>query len=168
MMVDPTAEASMRTLWMGDLAYWMDESLLYTLFANTGELISAKVIRNKLNGQSEGYGFLEFRTHEGAEAVLRTYNGQPMPNTDQVFRLNWAAFGVGKGNPEGDGPCFILCKAPRSQACSSSLTAPHTAADYSIFVGDLAPDVTDFLLQEHFRQFFPSVRSAKVRNLQCA
>ena len=35
-------------------------------------------------------------------------------------------------------------------------------ADHSIFVGDLAPDVTDLVLQETFRQFFPSVRSAKV------
>ena len=36
------------------------------------------------------------------------------------------------------------------------------AADFSVFVGDLAPDVTDYALQEHFRQFFASVRSAKV------
>lgn len=36
-------------------------------------------------------------------------------------------------------------------------------ADHSLFVGDLAPDVTDIILQEYFRQFYPSVRSAKVR-----
>ena len=36
------------------------------------------------------------------------------------------------------------------------------AADYSVFVGDLAPDVTDYALQENFRHFFASVRSAKV------
>ena len=35
-------------------------------------------------------------------------------------------------------------------------------ADHSIFVGDLAPEVTDLALQEAFRAFFPSVRSAKV------
>lgn len=39
---------------------------------------------------------------------------------------------------------------------------PARAADFSVFVGDLAPDVTDYALQEHFRQFFASVRSAKV------
>lgn len=33
---------------------------------------------------------------------------------------------------------------------------------FSVFVGDLAPDVNDFLLQESFRQFYASVRSAKV------
>lgn len=38
----------------------------------------------------------------------------------------------------------------------------RAAADHSVFVGDLAPDVTDYVLQEHFRQYFPTVRSAKV------
>ena len=40
---------------------------------------------------------------------------------------------------------------------------PCPAADHSVFVGDLAPDVTDYTLQEHFRHFFASVRSAKAR-----
>ena len=39
----------------------------------------------------------------------------------------------------------------------------YSFADYSLFVGDLAPDVSDMILQEYFRQFYPSVRSAKVR-----
>ncbi|CAA0805788.1 Polyadenylate-binding protein RBP47B [Striga hermonthica] len=34
--------------------------------------------------------------------------------------------------------------------------------EHSIFVGDLAPDVTDYLLQETFRVNYPSVRGAKV------
>ena len=37
---------------------------------------------------------------------------------------------------------------------------------FSVFVGDLAPDVNDFLLQESFRQFYASVRSAKVRGIK--
>ena len=46
-----------------------------------------------------------------------------------------------------------------------AFTAPFSSrpADCaSLFVGDLAPDVTDIILQEYFRQFYPSVRSAKV------
>ena len=43
---------------------------------------------------------------------------------------------------------------------SSCMSAVHV--DHSIFVGDLAPEVTDYMLQEHFRQYYPSVRSAKV------
>ncbi len=86
---------------MGDLAYWMDENFLYSLFVPTGALQTVKIIRNKASNASEGYGFVEFATHAAAEDVLQTLNGTPIPNTDQIFRLNWAAFGVGKQTQEG-------------------------------------------------------------------
>lgn len=31
-MADMSAEASAKTLWMGDLAYWMDEAFVYSVF----------------------------------------------------------------------------------------------------------------------------------------
>ena len=86
---------------------------------------------------SEGYGFVEFTSHAAAERVLQTYNGTLMPQTEQAFRLNWASFGVGEKRIEG-------------------------GSDHSIFVGDLAIDVTDYVLQETFRSRYPSVRGAKV------
>lgn len=134
--MDPSSDVNQRTLWVGDLAYWVDENYIQSWLGHNPDLTSVKVIRNKSTGLSEGYGFLEFRTHEAADRVLKLFNGQLIPNTDQTFRLNWAT-SVG-----------TLGKGPTE--------------DYSIFVGDLAPDVTDYVLQEQFRQYFPSVRSAKV------
>lgn len=96
-----------------------------------------KIIRNKLTGQPEGYGFVEFMSHTAAERILQTYNGTQMPGTEQTFRLNWASFGMGERRADA-GP------------------------EHSIFVGDLAPDVTDYLLQETFRAHYPSVKGAKV------
>lgn len=101
------------------------------------QVVSIKIIRNKITGQPEGYGFVEFISHAAAERILQTYNGTPMPGTEQNFRLNWASFGIGEKRPDA-GP------------------------EHSIFVGDLAPDVTDYLLQETFRAQYPSVRGAKV------
>ncbi len=158
-----------RTLWMGDLAYWMDENFLYSLFVPTGALQTVKIIRNKASNASEGYGFVEFATHAAAEDVLQTLNGTPIPNTDQIFRLNWAAFGVGKQTQEGTDNskpvatscclALVCCCVPTREA-DCAWAAVHV--DHSIFVGDLAPEVTDYMLQEHFRQYYPSVRSAKV------
>jgi len=34
----PTSADEVRTLWIGDLQYWMDENYLYTCFAHTGEV----------------------------------------------------------------------------------------------------------------------------------
>jgi hypothetical protein len=45
----------------------------------------------------------------------------------------------------------------------SGIGAPPEAEQFSVFVGDLTPEVSDFVLMESFRQFYPSVTSAKVR-----
>lgn len=96
-----------------------------------------KIIRNKQTGQPEGYGFIEFGNHALAEQVLQNYNGQMMPNVNQPFKLNWATSGAGE--KRGD-----------------------DGSDYTIFVGDLASDVTDFILQDTFKSRYPSVKGAKV------
>ncbi|KAH7424487.1 hypothetical protein KP509_11G011000 [Ceratopteris richardii] len=112
-----------KSLWVSDLQFWMDESYLYNCFVHTSEVVSAKVIRNKITSASEGYGFVEF-------------NGTLMPQTEQNFRINWAAFGMGERRSEG--------------------------TNLSIFVGDLASYVTDLMLLETFKARYSSVKSAKV------
>ncbi|CAN6890920.1 unnamed protein product [Brassica oleracea] len=77
-----------KTLWVGDLLHWMDETYLHTCFSHTNEVSSVKVIRNKQTNQSEGYGFVEFLSRSAAEEVLQSYSGVTMPNADQPFRLN--------------------------------------------------------------------------------
>uniref|UniRef100_A0A6N2MKC1 Uroporphyrinogen-III synthase n=1 Tax=Salix viminalis TaxID=40686 RepID=A0A6N2MKC1_SALVM len=126
-----------KSIWIGDLHHWMDENYLHSCFVSTGEIASIKVIRNKQTGLSEGYGFVEFFTHATAEKVLQNYGGILMPNTEQPFRLNWASFSTGDKRSDN-------------------------APDLSIFVGDLAADVTDSLLQETFFSKYPSVKAAKV------
>lgn len=134
---NPGSAGEIRSLWIGDLQPWMDENYLTSIFAHTGEVQSAKVIRSKQTGYSDGYGFIEFVNHSAAERILQTYNGTQMPNTEQNFRLNWAALGSGERR-QTEGP------------------------DYTIFVGDLAPDVTDYMLQETFKNIYQSVKGAKV------
>ena len=83
-----------------------------------------KIIRNKQTGFSEGYGFVEFVDRATAEHALKTLNGTPMPSAHQMFRLNWASFGVGGG-------------------ASGASGASGGANDHSVFVGDLPPEVND-------------------------
>ena len=101
------------------------------------QISSIKVIRNKQTCLSEGYGFVEFYSHATAEKVLQNYAGILMPNTEQPFRLNWATFSTGDKRSDN-------------------------VPDLSIFVGDLAADVTDSMLHETFASKYPSVKAAKV------
>ncbi|KAM0952258.1 putative RNA recognition motif domain, nucleotide-binding alpha-beta plait domain superfamily [Dioscorea sansibarensis] len=135
----PGSSTETRSLWIGDLQYWMDEAYLQSCFSQplqNGELLSVKIIRNRQTGQSEGYGFLEFATHATAERVLQSYNGQMMLNVNQAYKMNWASLGAGERRDHG--------------------------ADYTIFVGDLASDVTDYILEETFKAVYSSVKGAKV------
>ncbi|EGZ10705.1 hypothetical protein PHYSODRAFT_520170 [Phytophthora sojae] len=127
-------ETECKTLWMGDIQMHWDETFISSLFASAGEQPVVKLIRDKVTGYPAGYGFLEFPTQRGAQQVLDTYNGQVIPNTMHRFRMNWGAGG----------------------------RRIETSDDHSIFVGDLAPDVTDELLLSTFNSRFTSVRGAKV------
>ncbi|KAJ8763446.1 hypothetical protein K2173_002329 [Erythroxylum novogranatense] len=132
----PMSPEDAKTIWVGDLLHWMDETYLHSCFSHTGEVSSVKIIRNKQTGQPEGYGFIEFYSHTTAEKILQNYSGALMPNSDRPFRLNWASF-------SGD-------------------RKMEAGSDLSIFVGDLAADVTDNMLQETFANKYPSVKGAKV------
>ncbi|CAI5460996.1 unnamed protein product [Closterium sp. Yama58-4] len=135
-VVDGAVEAATN-----GVVYWMDETYLWSAFASTGQVANAKIIRNRATGQPEGYGFVEFTTHAAAQQALAAYQGTPMPQAEQQpFRINWAAFGAGD---KGGG-------------------RPADGQEFSIFVGDLAPDVNDYLLCETFRCRYGSVRGAKV------
>ncbi|CAA6659456.1 unnamed protein product [Spirodela intermedia] len=116
-----------RTIWVGDLQFWMDENYLQHCFGHTGEVVQIKVIRNKQTGQSEGYGFVEFYSHAAAEKILQMFNGVMMPTQTSFFE-----------------------------------STGHVSSDHSIFVGDLAADVTDTVLQETFSSKYSSVKGAKV------
>ncbi|KAG1703534.1 hypothetical protein DVH05_007481 [Phytophthora capsici] len=127
-------ETECKTLWMGDIQMHWDETFIASLFTTAVEQPVIKLIRDKVTGYPAGYGFLEFPTQQGAQQVLEAYNGQLIPNTMHRFRMNWGAGG----------------------------RRIETSDDHSIFVGDLAPDVTDELLLSTFNARFTSVRGAKV------
>ena len=133
----PSTPDEIRSLWIGDLQYWMDENYVFSCFATSGEVVSVKIIRNKQTNLSEGYGFVEFVNRAAAERTLATYNGTVMPQTEQAFRLNWASLGAGQRRQDD-------------------------STDYTVFVGDLAADVTDVMLQDAFRTHYSSVKGAKV------
>ncbi|KAJ0409790.1 hypothetical protein ATCC90586_005357 [Pythium insidiosum] len=127
-------EMECKTLWMGDIQPQWDEAFIGALFAACSEQPVVKLIRDKVTGYPSGYCFLEFPSQRGAQYVLENFNGQTVPNTLHRFRMNWGAGG----------------------------RRIETAEDHSVFVGDLAPDVTDDLLMNTFATRFASVRSAKV------
>ncbi|KAK8204379.1 hypothetical protein M8818_005108 [Zalaria obscura] len=126
------------TLWMGELEPWIDENFVRTVWFGMGYQVSVKMIRDKFSGSNAGYCFVDFESPEAAAKALQL-NGTVIPNSNRPFKLNWASGGgLADRSREDRGP------------------------EYSIFVGDLGPEVNEYVLVSIFQARFPSCKSAKI------
>ena len=64
-----------RRLYVGGLAYSVNEQQLTDLFSQHGTVESAKVITDKFSGQSKGFGFVEMGSDEEAQKAITALNG---------------------------------------------------------------------------------------------
>ncbi|XP_015204343.1 tRNA selenocysteine 1-associated protein 1 isoform X1 [Lepisosteus oculatus] len=127
----------MSCLWMGNLESYMDEKFISRAFATMGELIvGVRIIRNRMTGSGAGYCFIELRDEAQVEKCLLKINGKPIPGATppKRFKLNRASYGKQMDN----------------------------SPDFSLFVGDLTPEVDDGMLYEFFLSRYSSCHRAKV------
>jgi len=129
--------AGKTTLWMGELEPWIDENFVRSIWYNMGETVNVKMIRDKFSGNA-GYCFVDFASPDAASKAL-SLNGQLIPNSNRPFKLNWASGGG---------------LADRSR--------DERGPEFSIFVGDLGPEVTEFVLVQLFQNKYQSTKSAKI------
>lgn len=61
-------------LYVGGLAYSVNDQELEQLFAAHGTVTSATVIKDRETGQSKGFGFVEMSTDDEAKAAISALN----------------------------------------------------------------------------------------------
>jgi RNA recognition motif-containing protein len=125
-------------LWMGSLEPYMTETFIISAFRKMGENpLNVKVMRNKFTGEAAGYCFVHFATDEEAIDAMHKLNGKPIPGTSPVvrFRLN---------NASNTGRTLL-------------------DREFSVWVGDLSPDVDDYNLYRVFSSKYNTIKTAKGR-----
>ena len=65
-----------KKLYVGNLGYGVTDSDLETMFAAHGTVESAQVIMDRDTGRSKGFGFVEMKTDQEAQAAIQALNGQ--------------------------------------------------------------------------------------------
>jgi len=130
--MDPAQGGEGKSLYVGNLAKSVTQVLLYEVFGALGQVTSVKLITDKISGDSQGYGFVDYIDHETAEMAMNPLNGRDLYGNE--LRINWAA---------------------------AALNKEDTSTHHHIFVGDLAPEVDDGSLWEAF-QSFGSISEARV------
>lgn len=100
--------------------------------------LAVKVMRNKFTGEPAGYAFVHFQTDEESVDAMHKLNGKPIPGTFPVvrFRLNTA-----------------------SREARANMQQER---EFSVWVGDLSPDVDDYSLYRVFASKYSSIKTAKV------
>ena len=62
-------------IYVGNLAYDVDDAALRTAFEAHGRVTSAKVIMDRDTGRSRGFGFVEMASDDEARAAIEALNG---------------------------------------------------------------------------------------------
>lgn len=65
-------------LYVGGVAYATTDDGLREAFAQAGNVVSAKVIIDKMTGRSRGFGFVEMATDEEAQKAIEMWNGKEL------------------------------------------------------------------------------------------
>ncbi|XP_048518287.1 tRNA selenocysteine 1-associated protein 1 isoform X2 [Dendroctonus ponderosae] len=116
----------------------MTESFILNAFRKMGETpLSVKVMRNKFTGEPAGYCFVHFANDDDAIDAMHKLNSKPIPGTNPVvrFRLNNA---------------------------SNNTSRQFIDREFSVWVGDLSPDVDDYNLYRVFSSKYNTIKTAKV------
>jgi len=64
-----------KNLYVGNLSNKVTEADLKANFAEAGNIVSVRIIKDKFSGQSKGFGFVEMESEEGAKEAITRFNG---------------------------------------------------------------------------------------------
>ena len=69
-------------IYVGNLDYKVNESDLEGLFSEYGTVSSVKIISDKNNGRSKGFGFVEMENNNEANKAVSGLNGSSLKSRD--------------------------------------------------------------------------------------
>ncbi len=65
-------------LFVGSLAYSVNDDQLQDFFASVGTVVSAKVIVDRDTGRSKGFGFVEMSSEDEVKEAIKQLNGKDL------------------------------------------------------------------------------------------
>jgi RNA recognition motif-containing protein len=103
-------------IYVGNLSWTMTDDDLMNLFTQYGSVTSAKILKDKMNGRSKGFGFVEMDDEEAAKTAIANLNetevmgrklivneSQPRTEGGGGGGFKKRSFGGGGGNRGGGG-----------------------------------------------------------------
>ncbi len=86
-------------LYVGNIANAVSEQELQDTFAPFGNVLSARIIKDKFSGQSRGFGFVEMDSADAGNAAISNLDGSELQG--QRLRVSEARPPVDRNNGQG-------------------------------------------------------------------
>lgn len=61
-------------IYVGNLSYDLNDDSLKALFTEYGDVVSARIVTNRFNGKSKGFGFVVMSNRDEAEKAIAAYS----------------------------------------------------------------------------------------------
>jgi cold-inducible RNA-binding protein len=100
-----------KRLYVGNLSYSTTETALSDLFGAVGDVVSVRVITERMTGRSKGFAFVEMAEESTAEEAINQLNGKAVdgrnirveearPRRTRQREGSWGARGQGHPSQE--------------------------------------------------------------------
>ncbi|KAI7749390.1 hypothetical protein M8C21_002963, partial [Ambrosia artemisiifolia] len=144
-------------IFVGDLSPEVTDATLFSCFSVYPTCSDARVMWDQKTGRSRGFGFVSFRNQQASEkydaqSAINDLNGKWLGS--RQIRCNWAAKGAGFDDKQRSDTKSVVELTNGTSDDGQEKTnedAPGNNPQYTtVYVGNLAPEVTSADLHCHF------------------
>ncbi|KAL4319796.1 hypothetical protein GQ457_18G001710 [Hibiscus cannabinus] len=138
-----------HNIFVGDLSPEVTDATLFACFSVYSSCSDARVMWDQKTGRSRGFGFVSFRNQQDAQSAINDLNGKWLGS--RQIRCNWAAKGATSNDDSAKSVVELTDGASEEGQEKSNDDAPENNPLYTtVYVGNLAPEVTSADLHSHF------------------
>ncbi|XVF74280.1 hypothetical protein PTKIN_Ptkin13bG0097600 [Pterospermum kingtungense] len=140
-------------IFVGDLSPEVTDAMLFACFSVYPSCSDARVMWDQKTGRSRGFGFVSFRNQQDAQSAINDLSGKWLGS--RQIRCNWATKGAGSNDDKqsSDAKSVVELVNGSSEDGKEAINneAPENNPQYTtVYVGNLAPEVTQLELHRHF------------------
>ncbi|RVX17139.1 Oligouridylate-binding protein 1B [Vitis vinifera] len=151
-------------IFVGDLSPEVTDATLFACFSVFPSCSDARVMWDQKTGRSRGFGFVSFRNQQDAQSAINDITGKWLGS--RQIRCNWATKGAGSNDDKQSSDAKSVVELTNGSSGSvlvgisedgketATNEAPDNNPQYTtVYVGNLAPEVTQLDLHRHFHTF---------------
>ncbi|KAF5743802.1 Nucleolysin TIAR [Tripterygium wilfordii] len=142
--------SSHHNIFVGDLSPEVTDATLFACFSVYPSCSDARVMWDQNTGHSRGFGFVSFRSQQDAQSAINDLTGKWLGS--RQIRCNWATKGA-EDEQSSDAKSVVELMNDSSEDGKETINneAPENNPQYTtVYVGNLAPEVTQLDLHRHF------------------